>query len=70
MASPKGMSCSPNAPISCSPVNQLITPPELGTVLARLVNAFPAVAAFVTAAESIPFIEFEKDFIPFPKSLS
>ena len=70
IAWPNGMSCSPKAFMSFSPVNQPTTPPELGSVAAISASVLPAVAAFATTSPSIPAISSENCFIALPNGTS
>ena len=70
IASPKGTSWSPNAPISFSPAKKPTTPPLLGSVAAISASVLPATAALATTSPSIPDISSENCFIAVPKGTS
>ena len=70
IASPNGTICSAKVSRSLLPVNQLTTPPVLGTVLASSVNALPAIVDACIDSELIPATESPYNFIASPNGTS
>ena len=70
IASPKGISCSPNASMSFSPAKKPTTPPEFGIVVAISAIALPAMEALVTASASNPCIADANPIIASPNGIS
>ena len=67
---PRETNSEPKLAMLLSPVNQALTPPSLGTVLAISARALAALVAAIIFSAEIPSVTIAKSFKPIPKEIN